>query len=68
MELQQIEVTIDKKGQVQVQVRGVKGLECLEITKDLEAALGGEVILREMTPEALEGDQSSGDQLHIKGS
>ncbi len=55
MELQEIEVTIDKNGQVQVQVRGVKGMSCLDLTHDLEEALGGEVIAREMTPEAQEG-------------
>jgi len=53
MELQEIEIIIDKNGQVQVHVNGVKGAACLDITADLEKALG-EVILREMTPEALE--------------
>lgn len=52
MELQEIEVTIGRDGQVQVQVRGVKGRGCLELTRELEAALGGEVIDRRMTPEA----------------
>jgi len=37
---------------VEVHVRGVKGKTCLELTRALEEALGGEVILREMTPEA----------------
>jgi hypothetical protein len=54
METQEIEVTIDKNGQVQVHVRGVKGDQCLDLTNGLEAALGGEVVLREMTPEAQE--------------
>ncbi len=54
MDLQEIEVFIDKDGQVKIHVRGAKGLQCLDLTKDLEAALGGEVIAREMTPEALE--------------
>lgn len=52
MEVQEIEVTIGKNGKVQVHVRGVQGEGCLEITRALEAALGGEVELREMTPEA----------------
>jgi hypothetical protein len=52
MELQEIEVIIGKNGQVQLQVRGVKGLTCLDLTKELEAVLGGQIEAREMTPEA----------------
>lgn len=57
MELQEIELFIDKDGQVRIQVRGVKGLACLDLTKDLEAALGGRIEAREMTPEADENIQ-----------
>ncbi len=69
MELQEIEVTIGKDGQVQIQVRGVQGLKCLEITKELEEALGGEILARIMTPEALEENKPDIDQdqqLHAK--
>lgn len=68
MELQEVEITIDQNGQVQVQVRGVKGAQCLELTKDLEEALGGEIVLREMTAEALEEAQSLDDQIYLRGS
>jgi hypothetical protein len=68
MDLQEIEITIDANGQVQVQVRGVKGEQCLDLTKGLEAALGGEIVLREMTPEALEGQEGQDDSLRLKGS
>ena len=54
MELQEIEVFIDEDGKVRIEVRGVKGMSCLDLTKDLEEALGGEVEEREMTPEAYE--------------
>ncbi len=54
MDLQEIEVTIEPNGQVHVQVRGARGASCLDLTHDLEEALGGEVISREMTPEAQE--------------
>jgi hypothetical protein len=54
MELQEIEVFIEKDGQVRVEVRGVKGLACLDVTRALEAALGGQVKDRQMTPEAHE--------------
>lgn len=56
MNLEEIEITIDTNGQVHIQVRGVKGTICLELTKDLEAALGGRVESREMTPEAYEAN------------
>jgi hypothetical protein len=54
MELQEIEVVIDTNGEVQLHVCGVKGNACLDLTRDLEAALGGQVASRQMTPEALE--------------
>lgn len=54
MEIQEIEVTIGKDGQVEVQVRGVKGMKCLELTKELEDALGGNILARVMTPDSAE--------------
>ena len=53
MEVQEIEVTIDENGQVQIHVHGIKGEACLVITRPLEQVLGGQ-LTREMTPEALE--------------
>ncbi len=57
MELQEIEVVIGPDGRVQLQVRGVKGLACLELTQELEALLGGQIEVREMTPEAVEVEE-----------
>ena len=57
MELQEIEVFIEKDGQVQIKVHGVKGTSCLDVTASLERALGGQVESREMTPEASESAQ-----------
>ena len=54
MELQEIEVFIEKDGRVRIEVRGAKGTSCLDLTKDLEDALGGQIEAREMTPEAYE--------------
>ncbi len=70
MELQEIEVIIGKDGQVQIQVRGVQGLKCLELTKELEQALGGELIARIMTPEALDQENQTDvdQQQHLKAS
>jgi len=52
MELQEIDVYIDRNGEVRIEVRGVIGKACLDLTADLEKALGGNIILREMTHEA----------------
>jgi hypothetical protein len=49
MEIQEIEVIIDRNGEVRIQVHGTTGTRCLDLTSDLETALGGEVISREMT-------------------
>ncbi len=56
MEVQEIEVTIGKNGQVQIHVRGAKGKKCLDLTRELELALGANVLDRSMTAEALEND------------
>ena len=58
MEVQEIDVFIDKDGQVRLEVRGVKGGGCLDITAPLEHALGGKVQSREMTAEAREAVQN----------
>ena len=62
MELQEIDVFIEKDGQVKIEVRGVKGLSCLDLTKDLEAVLGNQTVIREMTPEADEVGQEQVQQ------
>ena len=53
---------IGKDGQVQLQVRGVQGTKCLALTQELEEALGGDILARIMTPEALEGGDTEIDQ------
>jgi hypothetical protein len=52
MELQEIDVVIEKDGTVRLAVRGVKGMACLELTGPLETALGGTIESRTLTPEA----------------
>ncbi len=52
MDFQEIDVFIDPDGRVRIEVRGVKGLTCLELTEGLEAALGGQVESREMTADS----------------
>ena len=62
MELQEVEVFIEKDGRVRVEVRGVKGMSCLDVTRALEAALGGQVQERQLTPEAYEAAQEQEQQ------
>ncbi len=59
MEVQEVEIFIDAKGEVKYEVRGVKGQKCLDITKDLEMDLGDEVVSREETSEMHEQDVHS---------
>jgi hypothetical protein len=59
MNLEEIEITISPDGKVEVHVTGVKGDSCLEITDDLERALGGTIEIREMTHEAFEENQQN---------
>lgn len=40
MTMQELEITIDNEGRVLVHVTGVKGEDCLALTKDLENAVG----------------------------
>lgn len=69
MDLEEIDVFIEKDGQVRIEVRGVKGSHCLTVTKDLEQALGGQVLTREMTPEADEAaQQEARDQQRTQGA
>ncbi|HKQ72797.1 MAG TPA: DUF2997 domain-containing protein [Blastocatellia bacterium] len=67
MELQEIDVFIEKDGQVRIEVRGVKGASCLDITAALEQALGGQIAEREMTAESYETAQDwLQDHLSVK--
>jgi hypothetical protein len=54
MELQEIDIYIEKDGQVRIEVRGVKGQSCIDLTKALEDILGGEIESREMTADSYE--------------
>ncbi len=58
MRKQDIEIVINAKGEVTFTVKGVKGGSCLDETKFLEQALGGEVVDQQKTGEFYE--QSEG--------
>ena len=66
MELQEIDIFIEKDGQVKLEVRGVKGPGCLDLTRDLEKALGGHVE-REMRPEAYEAIEQYNQEQQKQG-
>jgi hypothetical protein len=53
MEMEELEITIDKEGRVQVAVRGIHGEVCVALTKNIENAVG-EVEEREYTAEYYE--------------
>jgi hypothetical protein len=59
MRKQDIHITISPSGEVSFLVKGVKGSSCLDETKFLEEALGGEVLEREKTAEYYEAGESS---------
>ncbi|MBE0616407.1 MAG: DUF2997 domain-containing protein [Proteobacteria bacterium] len=48
--MDEVKVTIDEQGNVKVTVFGVQGPGCLEVTRKIEALLGGQVE-REFTSE-----------------
>jgi len=50
MELQEMEIQVDREGNVNLHVRGVKGEECIMITKSIEEPLG-EIVERTLSGE-----------------
>ena len=65
-ELQEIEVVIDEAGNVRIMVQGAIGSKCLDLTKDLEQLLGGEVLERQHTDEYEQISEDVDNQLGIK--
>ncbi len=64
MEMQELEITIDRQGKVQVAVRGVRGEGCLGITRNIENAVGT-VEGREYTAEYYEQPVCATDHLYL---
>ena len=54
MNIEEIELFITADGVVKYDVRGLKGKKCLDLTRDLEMDLGGNILLREETSEMLQ--------------
>ena len=49
--LHEIEISIDTDGRVKVEIRGMKGPACVEVTREMEQLLGGKVVERTHTHE-----------------
>jgi hypothetical protein len=60
MRKQDIEIVINAKGEVTFQVKGVKGGSCIDETKFLEAALGGEAAVVDQQKTSEYYEQSEG--------
>ena len=57
MHKQDIEIVINPKGEVTFQVKGIKGGSCLDETRFLEQALGGEIVDQQKTSEFYEQNE-----------
>ena len=64
MEMQELEITINREGKVQVAVRGVHGEGCLAVTRNIETAVGT-VEEREYTAEYYEQPVNVTDQQNV---
>ncbi len=68
MRIEEIQVVIDNSGEVRIEVDGVKGMACTDLTAALEAALCEKVGDRQMKPEAYEQEtESVSDQAWVRG-
>ncbi len=68
MHKQDIEITISPTGEVTFTVKGVKGSSCLDETKFLEQALGGQVTEQVKTGEYYEQSEGYASQWTSDGS
>ncbi len=62
---QELEIMIDNTGAVTVHVNGVKGGKCMDLTKELEEALGV-VVSRDKTGEFYQIDNQATNNIIIK--
>lgn len=65
MEMQELEIIIGPEGKVSLNVKGIKGKKCEELTRPLEEALG-EVETRTHTKEYYDQPQHISQQEGIK--
>jgi hypothetical protein len=65
-EIQEIDVFINPDGTVRYEIRGVKGKNCIDITKKIIDQLGGNVIEHTKTDEFDEQEQVSEDRIKLQ--
>jgi hypothetical protein len=51
MKLEEIDIFVDHEGIVRIEVRGVKGRQCMILTEETETLLGNSITTRETTSE-----------------
>jgi len=56
VQIQELEVFISPGGKISFGVRGVPGKKCLDLTRELEQDLGGEILEREETSEMVSSE------------
>lgn len=61
---QELEITITPDGEVKIEVKGVKGSSCVDLTKDIEEALGT-VKARENTSEFYQQETQQGQRIKL---
>jgi hypothetical protein len=64
---QEMEISIDKNGKVQIHVQGMNGKKCMDLTKDLEDALGV-VTAREKTSEYYKEEKKEGNVVYSENN
>jgi hypothetical protein len=65
-EIQELDITIDAAGRVSIDVRGVAGPKCGDITRALEEALAGKVLARTHKDEWHQSTESADDSLGLR--
>lgn len=66
MDMQELEIAISPSGEVKIEVKGVKGDGCLELTRGLEQSLG-QVEDRQLKSEYYEQNQQRNQQWNQNG-
>ena len=63
---EELEISISETGEITLNVIGAKGKKCMELTKELEEALG---MLKsvEMKSEYYQQEETQGESVNIKG-
>jgi hypothetical protein len=65
MAQEEIEITIDAQGRVQVKTIGIKGERCLDVAEEIVRILGREES-RQMTSEYYEAEQTTRSHIDVK--